>query len=410
MKRLLVITALVALATFVGLGCTSDKKKDNASSTSTPSVSTSGETLPVDVDAVADFAASFFAYFPSDVQAHAGDTIAFNSHFTGGAHTVTLGTQVDDVFNIINEACPNGGLADPACQAAPPAVYEEANAKNPPLIPDDPSQPVPQAAAQPCFLATGAPPADATACTEQDQPAFDGTQTFYNSGWLEDQQTFSAQLADNIAPGTYYFFCLLHREGMSGTITVVDDAAAVPSAAEVAAAGQAKLDTIVSDLQPEVDRLAALAADQAQAGSFVETVPQATINEFAPKEIDIPVGGSVTWSVVGGHTISFNAPESARPILVKASDGTVSVNQEAFTPAILAGRPEPDPTAPPPDPNATPAPIDGGLWDGQGFATSGFIDAFEAPVPYTVTFSVAGTFTYLCLIHPDMDGTIKVGE
>ena len=410
LKRLVVIIALVALAAFVGLGCKSDKKKDDASGTSTPGVSTSGETLPVDVDAVADFAASFLGYFPSELQAHAGDTVAFNNHFTGEPHTVTLGTQVDDIFDLVAEACPNGGLADPACQEFPPGAYADrynaANEKNPPLIPDDPTAPIPQAAAQPCFLATGAPPTDATACTEQDQPAFDGTQTFYNSGWLEDQQVFSVQLADNLAPGTYFFYCLLHREGMSGTITVVDDATAVPSSAEVAAAGQTKLAGLISGLQPEVDRLAAPTADEAQAGSFVETVQEASINEFAPKEIGIPVGGSVTWNVVGFHTISFNAPESARPILLKASDGTVSINQESTTPAIIAGPPEGDPSAPPPDPLN----IDGGTWDGEGFASSGFIEAFEGTVTYKLAFSATGTYTYLCLIHTDMEGTIAVTE
>jgi len=28
---------------------------------------------------------------------------------------------------------------------------------------------------------------------------------------------------------------------------------------------------------------------------------------------------------------------------------------------------------------------------------------------YKVTFSKAGTYTYLCQIHPDMEGTVKVG-
>jgi len=56
-----------------------------------------------------------------------------------------------------------------------------------------------------------------------------------------------------------------------------------------------------------------------------------------------------------------------------------------------------------------PTVIDGGTYDGAGFASSGFIQAFDAPVPYKITFSTAGTYTYICAIHVDMEGTIKVG-
>ncbi|MGB2696149.1 MAG: hypothetical protein WBD55_13315 [Dehalococcoidia bacterium] len=410
LKQVGSLVMIVAFAAIISIGCKSDKKNEPGA-TGTPSAAAS-ETLPVDVDAVADFVASFIAYFPNEVQAHPGDTVEFTSHFTGEPHTVTLGTQVDDIFDLVAEACPNGGLADPACQEGPPEAYADrygaADAKNPPLLPDDPTAPVPQAAGQPCFLAAGAPPTDGSACAEQEQTAFDGTQTFFNSGWLEDEQVFTVDLADNIAPGTYSYYCLLHREGMSGTITVVDENTPVPSADDVVAAGQAQLDEMVTGLQPEVDRLATLTADEAAAGSFSEAVQEATINEFAPDEIDIPVNGSVTWTVMGAHTISFNAPEDARPLLVKAADGTVSLNEKAATPAIIAGPPEANPDAPPPAPDAPPQLVDGGTWDGEGFASTGFIEAFEGPVQYKLTFSKAGTYTYLCLIHPDMEGTIKV--
>lgn len=391
---------VLVLALLAGMACNDGGTKVEAN------------VFPVQVDGKATFAASFIAYFPTDVQAHAGDTVEFNSNLTGEPHTVTLGTQVDDIFDLVAEACPNGGLADPACQEGPPAQYEdqyfELDAKNPALLPEDSEEPD-QAAAQPCFLATGAPPTDASACTEQEQAAFDGTQTFYNSGFLEDQQVFSVELSEDIAPGTYFYYCLLHREGMSGTVTVVDKDTDVPTADEVAQAGQAALDEMIAGLQPEVDRLATLTAEEATAGSFSEEVQEASIDEFAPAEIAIPVDGTVTWTVLGFHTISFNAPESARPFLVKEADGTVAVNEEAGTPAIIAGAPEPDPNAPPPDPNV-PVVIDGGAWDGAGFANSGFIEAFEGTWQYKLTFSTAGTYPYICLVHPDMEGTIKVGE
>ena len=55
--------------------------------------------------------------------------------------------------------------------------------------------------------------------------------------------------------------------------------------------------------------------------------------------------------------------------------------------------------------------MDAGTWDGTGFLSSGIIVSFP-PAPlyqYKVTFSKAGTYKYVCLIHTDMQGTVKVG-
>ncbi len=383
--------------------------------------------VPVSVDGHPDgFAGSFLAYFPNEIQVHPGDEVDFTVVFTGEPHTVTLGKDVDDVFNVIAQACPNGGLADPDCQEGPPEAYADqynaVNEKLPALLPDNPTDPIPQGSAQPCFLATGDIPTDNSACPEQTQPAFDGTQTVYNSGYLEDGAVFKVELSDDIAPGTYNFYCLLHREGMTGTITVVDKDTEVPSAADQKTTGDASLADLSAKLQPAFTPLASLTPDTAAAGAFSEDAQEATINEFGPKEADIDVGGSVTWTVLGPHTISFNAPESARPLLIKDADGNWQINTETISPAPegAAGQvppdenaPPPDENAPPPDENAPPTLIDAGEWDGQGFHSSGLILSFGPGDPgfsaYKLTFTTAGTYTYLCLIHPDMEGTIKVG-
>ena len=173
----------------------------------------------------ADFGASFIAYFPNAVQAQPGETVEFDSVFTGEPHTVTLGTQVDDVFALIAEGCPNGGLADPACQEGPPPAiaerYTEADAKKPHCWGRTMrlTRPRPSRAS----WRRERRRTDGVACTEQEQPDFDGTQTFYNSGFLENEQVFTVELSDDIAPGTYTYYCLLHREGMTGTIEVVEE-------------------------------------------------------------------------------------------------------------------------------------------------------------------------------------------
>jgi plastocyanin len=352
-----------------------------------------------------DFGASFVAYFPNTVQVRAGETVEFDSVFTGEPHTVTMGTQVDAIAALIEEGCPNGGLADPACQEGPPPAiadrYTTADALNPQLLGEEG---VTQSAAQPCFLPTGAPPEDGSACAEQEQTPFDGTQTFYNSGFLENEQVFAVELADDIAPGTYTYYCLLHREGMMGTIEVVEEGAEVPSPEEVEEAGQAALDEMIAGLQPEVDRIRALPIEEAQMGAFSEDIVEATINAFGPEAVDVAAGDSVTWTLMGFHTLAFNPPASATPWLVRESDGTVVVNEEGETPTVINGPPEPAGDAPPPDPLN----IDGGSFPGEGFANSGHIDAFEGTVTYQVAFPTAGTYTVICLIHPDMEATVNV--
>jgi plastocyanin len=356
-----------------------------------------------------DFGASFIAYFPNTVQVHPGDEIEFESVFTGEPHTVTMGTQVNAIADLIAEGCPNGGIADPACQEGPPEAiadrYIAADALNPQLLGEEG---VNQSAGQACFLATGAPPEDGSACTEQEQPDFDGTQTFYNSGFLENEQVFAVQLSDDIAPGTYTYYCLLHREGMMGTIEVVEEGAEVPSPEEVEEAGQTALDEMISGLQPEVDRIRALPLAEAQMGAFSEEEQLAnitTINAFGPEALDVAAGESVSWTLRGFHTLAFNPPASATPWITFDADGNVVINEEGQNPAVLNGPPEPSGDAPTPDPLN----IDGGSFPGEGFANSGHIDAFEGTVTYEVMFPTAGTYTVICLIHPDMEATVNVG-
>ena len=48
---------------------------------------------------------------------------------------------------------------------------------------------------------------------------------------------------------------------------------------------------------------------------------------------------------------------------------------------------------------------------GNGYASSGLLDADAAspqPNKHTFTFPTAGTYTYICQVHPFMKGTITV--
>lgn len=417
MKRVLAILGVIAL---FGAACGDDDDTESGSATTTTAEGSGSGAITVEVDGAPDgLPMSALAYFPQAVTVRAGDTVSFHSNDTGEPHTVTFGTIVDDgltAFNDLPDEIKNAdGPPDPstlpADQAALVTRALALDEKLPALLPDGPGD-ANQLAANPCFLATGDPNPE-QACEKTAQPAFDGKQTVYNSGFLPDDATFDVTLADDIAPGTYNYFCLLHRQGMTGTITVVADDADVPSADEVAKAAADELESkYASKLRPSATEIAKAPVGEAVAGSPPlegEEDLAASLNSFGPENATIKAGEAVTWTVFGPHTIAINAPEDAKGVFVKAPDGTWHANEKAFAPAGGPGAPPPAEDAGPPDPNAKPVLIDGGSFDGTAFHSSGAILSFGAPVyQYKLTFTKAGTYQILCQIHPDMKGTVNV--
>ena len=210
------------------------------------------QTFTVDVDGHNGQAnEAFIAYFPNTVTVHPGDTVVFDNKGNGEPHTATLGTLTD-------AACQRLRQADTGAAAIPARAAEGAqalDAKVPQLLPQGPGDAV-QASANPCELASGPPPAK-TACPKQDpQPDFDGTQSFYNSGWLDSKAKFTVKLSASTAPGTYHFMCLLHREGMTGKIVVVPSGTSVASPSDQYASGQKQLATAREQARAGGDRRA----------------------------------------------------------------------------------------------------------------------------------------------------------
>ena len=339
------------------------------------------------------------AYFPNELKAHPGDTIRFTSIDRGEPHTVTFGTLVDAAVPKLKPGGPPTlepfGLPD-LIGGQPPAFV------------------VSQAAAQPCFLASGAPPKSGACSKEQQtQPAFDGTQVFVNSGYLADKQVFALKLADSIKPGTYNFLCLLHGATMTGKLAVVDKSQATQTTDEVKAKATEQLNLKVQALQSSVDAAKSANAANAFAGIISEKVQDSQATLFGPTQLSIPLGGSVTWRLFGPHTISFNAPADATGVLVKAPDGGIGLNLKALAPVGWPGPPPPPAGAPPPAPNAPPQtiPLTAPAWDGKGFHSSGLLLSFPPTFfSYKLTFTQAGTYPFKCVIHPDMEGTVKVGQ
>lgn len=365
------------------------------------------ETLVVGVDALSDdFELATTAYFPKALTAQPGDTISFESVWTGEPHTVTFGTLVDDGLE--------KAFADPEAEEPP-----EELAKIPMLLPEGPGDAI-QAAAQPCFLPEGEDPPAEEACTpeQQEQPTFDGSHALYSSGFLPEGDVFDVELSEDLEPGTYSYFCELHREGMVGEITVVDDGAEADSAADVEAARAEAEDAMVEAMAPVAEAIAAGSIPglleggpgQVIAGGLSEEVMDGLVVSFGPADVSVAVGETVTWTVLGPHTVSFGASEAQRAAIFRDPDGSVHINPESFGPVGGEGQPPPPEGAegPPPE-GAPPTPIDGGTYDGTGFRNSGLILSFPGSLfQYKLTFSEPGTYEYFCLIHPEMAGTVNV--
>ena len=126
---------------------------------------------------------------------------------------------------------------------------------------------------------------------------------------------------------------------MSGSITVVDAATAVKSPADVTAEGQAAIAATVAKLQPALTQAAAGTPQMAAAGAFSQDVQEAFGTVFGAQTLSVPVGGSVTWLIMGPHTISFNAPQDAVGARAVAPDGTIHINPEVLMPAGGPGQP-----------------------------------------------------------------------
>jgi plastocyanin len=407
--------ALIALIALAGCGGSGSSSQGAAAQPPAP------QNLAVQLDGRADaFHGAFTAYLPNTLSVHPGDTVTFRlPHFSGEPHTVTLGTLVDAAAARLRALGPR------ASEAAQENAPEMLNV--PDVFPHSITGPpdANQSAAQPCYLDTGVAPLSLTgsapACPKRAEPEFNGTQSFHSSGVLmDDGASYSVPLSNGIRPGTYNVMCLVHRSAMTAQIQVVDPGQAVQSQAELSARGQQQLRRLVDALTPIAARAQTATAGGALSGAgdpsithpviADPTAVNATVVEFGPRTISIPVGGTVTWTNFYFHNLAFGALDSDVGVLVKAADGSIHLSPKAGAPAGFEVPPQAGINIPPPD-AAQPLAVDLGSWDGSGFKNTGIIQSLPPrnTVTLTLAFTRAGTFSYRCLIHPDMKGDVKVG-
>ena len=278
---------------------------------------------------------------------------------------------------------------------------------------------------QPCYLDEGGPPEDpAKPCDDADQrqPAFDGRQSYYNSGVIpyegERSNTFRVEVADDAELGSFLFYCAVHGLAQRSEVEIVDADADIPSQSELNREIRDAtkeltegLEKIYRDAEDD-NEIAVPGSDETLEGPFAGLPGEdhSGINEFLPKLITVKAGEPVTWKMMGAfHTISFNVPRYF-PIMEFLDDGTVRINPKLEPPAggaVEYVEPEGGPGGPPPESSGGPPAHDGGTFDGEGFWSSGLIGG-QPYLEYTMRITKPGTYSYACLLHPPMVGQVKV--
>lgn len=196
--------------------------------------------------------------------------------------------------------------------------------------------------------------------------------------------------------GTYTVRCQIHPN-MRGVVTVVDKSGDT---------AKKQRQRATTDKKKDAKAINTAATKASRGNGFNITIGPGTakgeIFGFAPDKESVPVGSTVTFKMGGKneiHTASFG-PE---PFLSAVSKKTFEGNgPDVFGEGVY---PSDNPALGPPAVTPTA--------HGNGFVSSGALQdpgiGFGLPSSFTVTFPVAGTFTYHCLVHFDMKGTITVG-
>lgn len=312
-----------------------------------PEAPEGAQSYAVDVDANADPKFQISAYFPGVLTVRPGDTIVFDNKSKAHPHTITFGIKAD-------------------------------NSNRPPLFTDKGDNPV---AFGPCFTDQDSTP-QLTACPTPPNPAAPpeyAGKGYWNSGLLSQAagptspQKITLKLASTIAPGNYQYLCLLHPF-MIGSIKVAEsdeERETVEAVRTAATEGAAIAIAGAAALKPPAAIPGAVSVDW---GNRLVAVM-----DYDPKSISVKVGEFVTWknaSPYEPHTVTFESPFKT-----------------------------------PGDPGvAVPAGVKfGGTYTG-GFTSSGFF----GPQPiatrdtFVLKFGKAGTYQYVCTIHPGMAGTVVV--
>jgi plastocyanin len=198
--------------------------------------------------------------------------------------------------------------------------------------------------------------------------------------------------------GKYTYYCDVHP-GMKGTVTVAATSKSIPSAADDQKALAEQVKTVTATVKKVAKP--SLPANTITIGSA--GAGGAEVFKFLPETLTVPVGATVKFIM---------DPQSLEVHTATSGPGNPENQPSSYLGKLAASLESPtiDPAAayPSDPPPAGPAKLTPAL-HGNGFWNSGVLDALKAsalPAENSVTFSAAGTYTFYCLVHPFMRGTV----
>jgi plastocyanin len=156
--------------------------------------------------------------------------------------------------------------------------------------------------------------------------------------------------------------------------------------------------------------IASAAAKTVSAGPPLKKTPAGVpkdgdVNQFFPSAISVRAGDSVKFVVAGFHLINFPKKGAAAPPLAVPDPAHPATNvlDVAGAPYWFNGQGIP----------VIPAVVGLGTGSGKSYTGSqelgsGFPAGNGPPKPFVVKFPKAGSYTYYCVLHSGMKGTVKV--
>jgi plastocyanin len=197
--------------------------------------------------------------------------------------------------------------------------------------------------------------------------------------------------------GKFNYFCDVHP-GMKGTVRVKQNGA-VPSKRDDARAVDKQVDKAVSAARklrrtdPPANTVLLGAANKAGVEFF----------GMLPETLTVPLGTTVRFTMSQPsfevHTATFGPGDPDKEPNSYLGQLAASFQGAEFDPRATFSS----------DPLGAPAAFTSAL-HGNGFWNTGLVDAVPSPLLTAgrVTFAQAGNFTFLCLVHPFMKGTVIV--
>jgi plastocyanin len=234
---------------------------------------------------------------------------------------------------------------------------------------------------------------------------FDGGQPAA-SGAPRGQGAFEPYTLRFTKPGTYRYLCTIHSGNapMAGVVKVVPKGRRIPTARDDRRVAKAEFERVVARLKADGRR-------PAPASSVVKLgrdTAGTSLLRFFPRTRRLHEGDVVTFSMARRtneiHTAAFGPPDVVEALAFRPLDPAAPAG--AAAPTLLS----PIASYPSDPPQSGPA-IHTGTQHGNGFMNTGLLDRDPASAPppsARVRFTRAGTYGYICLVHPSMKGRVVV--